>query len=171
MTRRYVAAVVVLTLVYALALGSFHPWDLLIGASLSAALLFASRRFVFGADDATLRPVDPGLTLLGRVMAFVPFAVAVFWEILVGNWEVTLVTLHLRPLVRPGIVAVPIGERTPTGVAVWAVVTGLPPGSFFVDVDRERGVVLIHVLDARDPEAYRDQQEDFYRRYQSKVFP
>jgi multicomponent Na+:H+ antiporter subunit E len=168
---RYVAAVVVLTLVYALALASFHPWDLLIGASLSAALLFASRRFVFGADDATLRPVDPGLTLFGRVMAFVPFAVAVFREILVGNWEVTLVTLHLRPLVRPGIVAVPIGERTPTGVAVWAVVTGLPPGSFFVDVDRERGVVLIHVLDARDPEAFRRQQEDFYRRYQSKVFP
>jgi multicomponent Na+:H+ antiporter subunit E len=68
-------------------------------------------------------------------------------------------------------VTVPVGDRTPTGVAVWAVVTGLPPGSFFVDVDRERGVVLIHVLDARDPEAYREQQEDFYRRYQSKVFP
>ena len=51
------------------------------------------------------------------------------------------------------------------------MVTGLPPGSFFVDVDRERGVVLIHVLDASDPEAFRGQQEDFYRRYQSKVFP
>ena len=104
-------------------------------------------------------------------MAFVPFALAVFREILVGNWKVTLVTLRLRPLVRPGIVAVPVGDRTPTGVAVWAVVTGLPPGSYFVDVDRERGVVLIHVLDARDPEAYREQQADFYRRYQSKVFP
>jgi multisubunit Na+/H+ antiporter MnhE subunit len=168
---RYVAAVVVLTLVYALALGSFHTWDLLFGASLSAALLFASRRFVFGSDGTAPLPAGSGLTLLGRVVAFVPFAVAVFREILVGNWEVTLVTLHLRPLVRPGIVAVPIGARTPTGVAVWAVVTGLPPGSFFVDVDRERGVVLIHVLDARDPQAYRDQQEDFYRRYQSKVFP
>jgi multicomponent Na+:H+ antiporter subunit E len=89
----------------------------------------------------------------------------------VGNVEVTLVTLGLRPLLRPGIVAVPVGDRTPTGVAVWAVVTGLPPGSYFVDVDRERGVVLIHVLDARDPEAYREEQEDFYRRYQSKVFP
>jgi multisubunit Na+/H+ antiporter MnhE subunit len=168
---RYVAAVVLLTLVYALALASFHPWDLLFGAGLSAALLFASRRFVFGADGTAPRPAGSGLTLLGRVVAFVPFALAVFREILVGNWEVTLVTLRLRPLVRPGIVAVPVGDRTPTGVAVWAVVTGLPPGSFFVDVDRERGVVLIHVLDARDPEAYREQQEDFYRRYQSKVFP
>ena len=168
---RYVVAVLALTLVYALALGSFRPWDLLFGAGLSAALLFASRRFVFGVDGSAPRPVRSGLTLPGRVVAFVPFALAVFREILVGNWEVTLVTLHLRPLVRPGIVAVPVGERTPTGVAVWAVVTGLPPGSFFADVDRERGVVLIHVLDARDPEAFRRQQEDFYRRYQSKVFP
>ncbi len=72
-------------------------------------------------------------------MAFVPFAVAVFREVLVGNWEVTLVTLRLRLLVRPDTVAVPVGDRTPTGVAVWALVTGLPPGSFFVDVGREQG--------------------------------
>ena len=74
-------------------------------------------------------------------------------------------------MVRPGIVVVPLGERTPSGVAVWAVVTGLPPGSFFVDVDRERGIALIHLLDAREPKAFREQQEEFYRRYQSKVFP
>ena len=168
---RYVTAILMLTLVYALALASFHPWDLLFGAGLSAALLFGSRRFVFGADGTAPSPTSRGLTLLGRVVAFVPFAAVVFRNILAGNVEVTLVTLGLRPLLRPGIVAVPVGDRTPTGVAVWAVVTGLPPGSFFVDVDRERGVVLIHVLDARDPEAYREEQEDFYRRYQSKVFP
>jgi multicomponent Na+:H+ antiporter subunit E len=53
---RYVVAVLALTLVYALALGSFHPWDLLFGAGLSAALLFASRRFVFDADGTAPRP-------------------------------------------------------------------------------------------------------------------
>ena len=41
----------------------------------------------------------------------------------------------------------------------------------FVDVDEERGVVLIHILDASDPEAFRRQQENFYNRYQRKVFP
>ena len=168
---RYVVAIVALTLVYALALASFHPWDLVIGACLSAALLFASRWFVFGVDGEGLRPVSRRLALLGRVAAFVPFSAVVLRDIVVGTWEVSLVTLHLRPLVKPGIVAVPIGDRTPTGVAVWAVVTGLPPGSFFVDVDRERGVALIHIVDARDPEAFREQQEEFYRRYQSKVFP
>ena len=162
---RYVAAVALLTLLYALALASFDPLDLLFGAGLSAALVYISRRFVFGEDPGG------GPPLLGRAVAFVPFAFAVFREILRGTWQVTLVTLHLRPLDEPGIVAVPIGERTPTGVSAWAVVTGLPPGSFFVDIDRERDVALIHVIDASDPDAFREEQADFYRRYQSKVFP
>jgi multisubunit Na+/H+ antiporter MnhE subunit len=101
----------------------------------------------------------------------VPFCAVVFRDIVAGTWEVTLVTLHLRPMVRPGIVAVPIGDRTPFGVAVWAVTTGLPPGTFFVDVDAERGVALIHVLNASDPQKFREHQNDTYRRYQSKVFP
>jgi multicomponent Na+:H+ antiporter subunit E len=162
---RYVAAVALLTLVYALALASFAPLDLLFGAGLSAALVYFSRRFVFGEDPGG------GPSLLGRAVAFVPLAFAVLRQILLGTWEVTLVTLHLRPLNEPGIIAVPIGERTPAGIATWAVVTGLPPGSFFVDVDRERGVALIHVIDASDPDAFRRDQEYFYRRYQSKVFP
>ena len=167
---RYVFAVVALTLVYALALASFHPWDLLIGAGLSSALLFSFRWIVFETDFDS-GPAGRRPNLLRRVVAFVPFCLAVFRDILAGTWGVTLVTLRLRPLKGPGIVAVPIGERTATGVAVWALVTGLPPGSFFVDVDRGRGVVLIHVIDARDPEAVREQHQDFYRRYQSKVFP
>lgn len=124
-----------------------------------------SRRFVFGASERR----EP--SLLTRAVAFVPFAGVIFREILKGTLEVTLVTLHLRPLVKPGIVSVPIGDRTPSGIAAWAIVTGLPPGSFFVDLDRERGVALIHLLDARNPDAFREQQADFYRHYQRKVFP
>ena len=166
---RYVLAVAALTLVYALVLASFHPLDLLFGAGLSGALLFAFRRFVFGTDGAGALDGGPGP--LRRAAAFVPFCAVVVREILAGTWEVALVTLHLRPLEKPGIVAVPIMDRTPVGVAVWAVVTGLPPGTFFVDVDRGRGVALIHTLHAGDPDAFRERQEEFYRRYQSKVFP
>jgi multisubunit Na+/H+ antiporter MnhE subunit len=31
--------------------------------------------------------------------------------------------------------------------------------------------MLIHVIDASDPDAFRKDREDFYRRYQRKVFP
>ena len=162
---RYAAAVAGLTVLYALALASFAPFDLLFGAVLATALVFASRRFVFGG-----RPEEE-VPLLRRVVAFVPLAAVVFRQVLEGTWEVALVTLHLRPLQRPGIVEVPIGERTPAGVVAWAVIVGLAPGSFFVDVDRERKSVLIHIIDASDPTAFRRQQEDFYNRYQRKVFP
>jgi multisubunit Na+/H+ antiporter MnhE subunit len=105
------------------------------------------------------------------VVAFVPFAVAVARDVAVGTWEVALVTLHLRPLHNPGIVAIPIGERSPVGISVTALVMTLSPGEFLVDVDWEREVMLMHVIDATDPEAVRRTHEEFYSRYQKKVFP
>lgn len=162
---RYVAAAAGLTLLYALALASFHPLDLLFGAALSAALVFATRRFVFETAP------ERGPSLFRRVVAFVPFSLVVLKTVVVGTWQVMLVTLHLRSLERPGIVEAPMGERTTVGLTVWAIVTGLSPGTFFVDVDRERNAVLIHTIDASDPEAFRRWEEEFYRRYQSKVFP
>jgi multicomponent Na+:H+ antiporter subunit E len=167
---RYVFTVAALTFVYALVLASFHPWDLLIGAGISIMLLLSFKWIVFETDsDSEPAVITP--SFLSRVAGFVPFCLAVIWDMLVGTWKVALVTLHLRPLKNPGIVVVPIGERTPTGVAVWAVATTLSPGSFFVDVDYRQEVVLIHVIDARDPEAIREQHQDFYHRYQRKVFP
>ena len=153
-----------LTLVYALVLASFQPWDLAIGAALSGATLLLFRRAIF-----TGPPAGPGL--LRRIAAFVPFTGAILRDIAIGAWQVILVVLHLRPLVRPGIVAVPIGDRTPVGVAVTALATGLSPGTYLVDVDRRRGVLLLHVLDARDPDAVRAAQQRFYDRYQRHVFP
>lgn len=153
-----------LTLVYVLVLGSFSPADLALGAALSGVLLFALRHFVLPG-----RPGPRGF--LWRVTGFFPFAAAVARDVAVGTWEVALITLHVRPLGRSGIVAIPVGERSETGVAVSALVATLSPGEVLVDVDRERGVMLVHVIDAADPEEVRRRHEDFYRRYQRKVFP
>ena len=162
---RYLMTIVVLTLVYCLTLASFDPLDIAFGAVLGSVLLVVSREFVYGPGPVR-RP-----TPLQRFVAFFPFLAALIREVLLGTVQVVTITLGLRPRPKRGIVAVPIGERTDNGVSVWAIVTGLPPGSFFVDVDRERGVVFIHLIDARDPDGYRRKVADFYRRYQSKVFP
>ena len=164
MTRSLVS-LVLLTLVYALVLASFAPWDLALGAAASGALLYAFRGFVFGGRPAPL----PGL--LGRVVAFGPFLAAAVGEVVSGTWQVALVTLRLRPLEHPGIVKVPLGDRTPGGVAVSALVGTISPGSFLVDIDWEGGYALIHTIDARDPEAFRRSRARFYERYQKKVFP
>jgi multisubunit Na+/H+ antiporter MnhE subunit len=106
-----------------------------------------------------------------RLIAVVPFVLATIWDIMRGTWAVTLVVLHFRPLRRPGIVAVPFEERTPLGVAVTTLLMTLSPGAYLVDIDNETRLMLIHVLDASDPDAVRAELQAFYRRFQRHVFP
>lgn len=158
-------SILLLTVTYALVLASFHPWDLAIGATVSSAVLTLFRRFLFGDRPAVLEDFGK------RLVAFVPFAAIASRDIIAGTWTVALIVLHVRPLREPGIVAVPVGDRTPVGVAVSALVTTLSPGSFLVDVDWDRGVMLIHVLDAKDPAGVCKAHQRFYYRYQKRVFP
>ena len=60
--------------------------------------------------------------------------------------------LGLRAPDRPGIVAIPIGERTNLDVAAVGLLIPLSPGSLLVDVDVdvERRVTLSHVIDAAE---------------------
>jgi multisubunit Na+/H+ antiporter MnhE subunit len=154
-----------LTLVYALALASFHPFDLLLGALLSAALLAGLRRFLFGGRPAAIGG------LAGRAAALPLLVWAILRDITVGTWRVALVVLGARPLERPGIVAVPLEERSHAGVVVSAFTATLSPGEFLVEIDWPSRRMLVHVLDARDPEAVRARFADFYRRYQRRVVP
>jgi multisubunit Na+/H+ antiporter MnhE subunit len=161
---RTVLVVVLLTLVYALTLASLHPLDLALGALLGA---LASR-----AVRAVPSPVDRSTgPLLGRVLRFPAFLGGLLVDVVAGTWDVALRALHLRPLERPGIVLVPIEERSGLGVAVSALATTLSPGSLLVDIDWERRVMLIHVIDATDPDGVRARHRRFYDRYQRGVFP
>lgn len=158
-------AFLLLTLVYVLTLASFAPWDIAAGAALSAVLLVGLRRFVFAGEGGRRPPLGR------RLVGFLRFALATGREVAIGTWRVTLAVTGLRPLARPGIVAVPIDDRTPAGVAASALAATLSPGEVLVDVDEVRGVMLMHVLDASDPEAVRERYARFYERYQRQVFP
>ena len=163
---RFLVSLVLLTLLWGLALTSFDPVDLLIGALLSAGLLFFLRGFLFSEG-----PSLPLRRLPRRLLGLVPYAVAVLLDVIRGTWEVTLVSLRLRPLRRPGIVAMPMGGRSETGVAVTALAMTLSPGSVLVDIDWDRRILFFHFLDASDPDRLRQQQERMYDRWQRHVFP
>ena len=157
--------VALLTAVYALALTSVAPLDLLSGAVLGGGLLVLSRAVT--VPDGKL-----GVwTVLRRMLAFVPFAFAVVRDVYTGTWRVALIVLGLQPLRAPGIVRVPIGDRSPTGVAVSSLVETLSPGSVLIDVDWEERVLYLHVIDATHPDKVREQMHTFYERYQRHVFP
>jgi multicomponent Na+:H+ antiporter subunit E len=162
---RFFLSLVLLTGVYALTLASADPLDLLAGVVISAALLVALRPFLFRGEAPAAGDIA------GRVLRFPVFALAVVVEVTRGTWQVARVVVDRRRLVEPGIVAVPIGDRTRTGVAATALAVTLSPGEVFVEADWTRRVMLLHVIDASDPEAVRRHHADFYDRYQRGVFP
>ena len=164
MTRLALGAAA-LGVLYALTLASRDPIDLAAGVVIGAVVLALLGRRMRERRDAS------PLGLARRAVWFVPFAGAVGAGVLQGTWDVTLRVLRVRPLHAPGIVRVPIGERTERGVAISSLATTLSPGSVLIDVDRERGDLLLHVIDASDPDAVRDDMQRFYDRYQRRVFP
>lgn len=160
-----VAGAIGLGIVYALTLASTDPVDFTTGVLLGALLL--------GLLGLRMRlaPEGHSLPALSRVSWFTVFAGAVLVDILRGAWDVALRVMHLRPIEQPGVVRVPIGERSERGIAVSALATTLSPGSVLVDIDREAGDLLLHVIDASDPDGVRDRLQRFYDRYQRRVFP
>jgi multisubunit Na+/H+ antiporter MnhE subunit len=154
-----------LTAVYALAIGSADPWDVATGAAIALALTVAARSLVFAGPGRSLH------ALPGTLWALLALAGIVIRDIVTGTWRVALVVLHLRPLAAPGIVAVPLGERTRQGTAVSGLLLSIAPGEYLVEVDWERRLMLVHVIDASDPEEIRGRMRRNYDRYQRKVFP
>jgi multicomponent Na+:H+ antiporter subunit E len=163
MSRAFAA--LLLAGVYLLALASLDPLDVVAAIVLATVLLVSLHTILL-----TGKPVGAA-GLAERIVRFPVFAAMVIWEITVGTWRVALLVAGVRELERPGIVQIPIGERTPTGVATTALAITLSPGELLVEIDNERQVMLVHVIDARDPESVRDHYARFYERYQRRVFP
>jgi len=162
---RALLAVAALTVVYALALASVDPLDLALGFLLSSAVVIGLRRFLFPGG---LVPI-PGLA--GRLFAGGGLVVSVVRDVVVGTWEVALLVLGLRPLRSPGIVELPIDDRSDLATVVAALTATLSPGELVVDFDWERRVVLMHVLDASDGVAVRARWHENYERFQKAVVP
>jgi multisubunit Na+/H+ antiporter MnhE subunit len=153
-----------LIVVYALAVGSFAPWDLLLGFLVAVVLVAGLRRHVPGTGI-------PGPRLLWRLGGVPALAAAVLRDMTIGTWQVAAVVLGIRPLRRPGVVAIPIGDRSEAGALATAFIGTLAPGEFLVEIDWERRVLLFHVLDAGDPARVRARFAASYRNRQRRVVP
>jgi multisubunit Na+/H+ antiporter MnhE subunit len=160
---RGILVILTLTVTYLLVLTSVQPGDVVVGGALATVVAVVRARSVRGAHAGPA---------LGRRLAAAPALVAgTLADVVRGTWHVTLYVLGRRRLESPGVVTIPKGGRTPSGVAAWGYLTALSPDEIVVDVDDERGILLVHVLDARDPAAIRARHEATYRRRQRSVFP
>ena len=83
-------------------------------------------------------------------------------EMVIGSWRVVRFCLGARAA--PGFVEIPRGDRTAVEVALWGVLTGEAPDEVVVDVDEPRGVLVVHLVDAADPDAVRERHRRAHER-------
>lgn len=150
--------------IYTLVVGSAEPGDIAVGATVAVFLLVLYRRRLWG------EPSESEASSLRRGAALLPFVVAVTARVIKGTFDTASAILGVRETT-PGMVKVPVGDRSAVGAAVTSLVVTLSPGTLLIDSDLEEGFMLFHIIDAADPDAFRDDQQHLYEKYQKKVFP
>ena len=144
--------------IYLLFLTSLAPGDVLTGALLGLAVALALRPR--SAPAPKPRPAD-------RLAAAMVTMLATADEMIRGSWRTARFCLG-RPSA-PGFVEIPRGDRSHRGVALWGLLTGEAPDEIVVDVEDE--ILVVHLLDAGDPDAVRERHRRAHERNLRKVAP
>ena len=84
--------------------------------------------------------------------AALSLGVAFVVDLVASSLDVARIVLVPRPENRPAIVAVPVDARTEWGVALFAYLVSLTPGSTCLHVADDRRMLYVHFLDAPDAE-------------------
>jgi multicomponent K+:H+ antiporter subunit E len=131
---------------------SLHPAHWLLGSLLGLVLppAFAS----LTPRTTTLRSGGLALALLGVFLK----------DIVVANLEVARRILGPESAIRPRFVWVPLGLTNPQGIAVFAAMLTMTPGTLSVDVTPDRRWLLVHAFNVDDEAALiRDIQQRYER--------
>jgi multisubunit Na+/H+ antiporter MnhE subunit len=145
-----------LAAVYLLVLTSAAPGDVLVGLLLGLGVALALR---------PRRARNPSAPWPQRARAAAVVGLQTALEMVRGSWRV--VRFCVGGDGNPGFVELPREERTRGEVALWGVLTGEAPDEVVVDAGDD--VLVVHLVDAGDPEAIRARHHDAHERWQRKV--
>ncbi len=100
-------------------------------------------------------------------LKIIEYILVVFYDIVVANIEVARIVLFKSNANRtPAWVTIPLDLRTPEAITVLAGTITMTPGTVSADVSAEGHALLVHCLDAPNPEAVRD---DIKTRYEARL--
>ena len=150
---------------YALTVASFAWEDHVFGFGLTAVLLALFHNVILP------KPLPSSLRVLKGTLFFPIFVLAEIREVFTGTWLVATRVVGIHPLEHPGIVRIPIGERSPVSNGMAGFVITVTPGTFLIDVDEETNEMLVHAIDASDPEAVRDHYQWLFENFERRVVP
>ncbi len=117
------------------------------------------------------QPYWPDRPILRNWPMVVEYVLVVLWDIVVANITVARIILFKRDADRqPNWVSIPLELRTPEAITVLAGTITMTPGTVSSDLSAQGHNLLVHCLDAPDPDAVRDQIKHRYERRLKEIF-
>ncbi len=150
---------VLLTLVWLLLVNRFSLNSLLFGFFLGIVI------------PSITQPYWPTRPPLRAPLKVAEYILIVLWDIVVANVIVARIILFKSNAERqPNWVTIPLELRRPEAITVLAGTITMTPGTLTADLSAEGHSLLIHCLDAPDPEAVRDEIKERYERRLMEIF-
>jgi multicomponent K+:H+ antiporter subunit E len=121
--------------------GSITLGQVVLGAVMAAAIPPLTARFW------------PDRPILRRPLAGVRLFFVVLLDIVIASWIVARLVVGPIERLRSDFVEVPLDIKDPFVATILGSIVSLTPGTVSVEIDRERGVLLVHALDVDDAAA------------------
>ena len=117
------------------------------------------------------QPYWPDRPKLRNWPMVVEYILVVLWDIVMANIAVARIILFKRDEDRePNWISIPLELRAPEAITVLAGTITMTPGTVSCDLSAQGHYLLVHCLDAPDPDAVRDQIKSRYERRLKEIF-
>lgn len=127
--------------------------------------------FVVGAIVLTLLPRGSGSLRYGVRLWRIGKLVLVFLkEFALSVWRVARLVTSPSMRFQPGLLTVPLTLTRDAEITLLANLITLTPGTLTVDVAEDRSFLLVHAVDAPDPDATRDDIVNGFHRLIKEAF-
>jgi len=148
-----------LTLTWLLLVNGYSLNSLLFGFGLGLVIPFFTQ------------PYWPDRPRLSRPLKIIEYILLVLYDIVVANVVVAKIVVFKSNADRqPNWVTIPLDLRTPEAITALAGTITMTPGTLTADVSAEGHALLVHCLDAPDPDAVRDDIKQRYERRLMEIF-
>lgn len=144
-------------------------WQMLVNEVTAGSLLFGA---ILGIVIPILTaPYWPDRPKLKHPLKIAEYVMIVLWDICVANVIVARIILFRRNTeLRSTWVSIPLDLKSPEAITVLAGTITMTPGTVTSDVSSCGGALLVHCLDAEDPDAVRDEIKHRYERRLKEIF-
>jgi multicomponent Na+:H+ antiporter subunit E len=134
-------------------------WALLIGEVSVGSLVTG---FVLGYFALVLLYPDTGKksSYFCKTMQSIRFALYFAKELIVSSYRVSMDVVKPLPLMRPGVVSIPLDAETDLEITMLANLISLTPGTLSLDVSKDRKTLYIHAMYVVNPDDLRREIKD-----------